>query len=218
MGGRRRGRFQRGFEWQRNRPRQQVQPPLAPAVNRVAEHGAAELGAVNPDLVRAAGLGVQFEPGQAPALAHHAPLCARGLARRVDHHAPTATPGAFQQPGIHDSLRLRRDAPDDRPIRLARRPARERRLGAQQRFPAERDHQAARRIGVEPVREPGAGLAPGEFAEPVLNAGAAARPGMDRQARRLVQDHELGGTHEDGRRHRARLTAAGPRRKHAHAR
>jgi len=61
---RRRRGLERRCERQGDGAGQEVQPALAAGIDRIAEHRAAEAHAMDPDLVRAAGLGMQLQPGK----------------------------------------------------------------------------------------------------------------------------------------------------------
>ena len=63
---------------------------------------------------------------------------------------------------------------------------------------AEGDHEAAGRVGVETVGEPGAGFAAGQEGKQVLDARAAAGAGVDGEAGRLVEDDEAVVGEQDG--------------------
>ena len=78
----------------------------------------------------------------------------------------------------------------DRPVGFLHRARGEQALGREQGGAAQRDHQAAGGASVQTMRQPWPVLAPRQQREPVLDAGAARRTGMDRQASGLVEHDE----------------------------
>ncbi len=109
-------------------------------------------GAMHPDLVRAAGRGrssSQVRPpdrGRAPAS-----RCA-AVPRRVGHHAPPRRSVAWRAAASPPARPLA--AAHHGPVGLAARPAANAACACVQRRPAQRHHQAAGRVGVQPMRQP----------------------------------------------------------------
>jgi hypothetical protein len=203
------------IERQLDRARQQMQRALPIAINRIAQQRAAEMGAMNPHLMRAPCPRIQLKPCDPLAAPTHPPLCHGGLATFIGHHAPAARTAAAQQLRLNDTGLRIRPAAHHRPIGLAYLPLGERRLCGHERGPAQRHDQATRRIRVQPVRQPRALPPPRETREQILHTRAPTRPGMNRQAGRLVEHNETGILKQDRQSiHRApRLTGRAGSRK-----
>ena len=207
----------RGVEREGYGAGEEVQPALPCPVDGVAEDGAAEGPAVDADLVGAAGSGAKGEPGEVVGAAEGLPFGLGGLSGGVGLHAPAGLAGDFQQGLVDEATFGCRGALDDGPVEFAGAALGEERLCGMQGGAAEGDDEASRGVGVEAVDEPGAVLAAGELGKPVLDRGAAAWPGVHRQARGFVQDDEALVLKQDVR-HWGRLTAAALHRKGLHAR
>ncbi len=112
------------------------------------------------------------------------------LALGVDRHVPAAAARLFAQRRLDAARRLGRDAGDDRPVDLLDLALREQPAEAAQRFRVAAEDKAPRSVAVEPV---GQGRRPrqaeAQQRQPVFEMRPAGRPGMHRDAGRLV-DHQ----------------------------
>src|SRR5579863_4095326 len=144
-------------------------------------------------LMGAARLRLEFEPGDrraAPlAAAPNAPVSERLLPVRIDLHPPAAPVVEAAERQIDRALFAVRTAGDDRPISLGDPPLLEQKPQCLQRLVVTAENEAARGLAVEPMRE----RRLSRQAEPqgvkiVLEARAALRAPMNRDARRLVED------------------------------
>jgi ELWxxDGT repeat protein len=152
---------------------------------------------VHAELMCPAGARPQFEPRAAIGPSEHPPLCQGMLPSRIDRHAPTGRIGDLQQRCVDGSAIGDRCGRHDRPIGLTN-PARgERGLCFEQRRPAKRDDEATGGVGVEAMGEPRAVTPARQTRECILDARAAVRAAMHRQARRLVQHDEAGILEQD---------------------
>src|SRR5271169_4625542 len=88
------------------------------AVEPIADHRAAGMRTVHADLVRAAGLGLQFEPGRVRAAAKHLVACDRFLPLVRHLHGPAASAVKLEQRPFEYAFISRRAAFDDGPIGL----------------------------------------------------------------------------------------------------
>ena len=167
-----------------------MQGRAARAIDRVAKQRAAQRGAVDADLVGSAGAGVEFQPGQSIGLAAQHPIGHRALACGGDDHAPTRAIGLLEQLGVDGAGFALGRARDDGPVGFLGMAGGEFGLRFMQGSTAQGDDQAAGGIGIQPMGEPRPVAAAGELGEAILDAGAAARAGMDRQAGGFVQHGE----------------------------
>ena len=135
-----------------------------------------------------------------------------GLAFGGGSHAPAGWGGYFSEWEVDEAAVGRRAVLDDGPVELVGAALGEKRLCGVQGGAAEGDDEAAGGVGVEAMDEPRAVFAAGELGEPVLDRGAAAWPGVHREAWRLVQDDEALVLKQDVW-HERRLTAAAAHRK-----
>ncbi len=152
---------------------------------------------MRPNLMRSPGARLNFQPRDAVTGAEDAPITDGRLPGRIDQHPPARFAAALDQWGLDPAGRLGRAPAHDGPVGFLDPPRRERRLRVQKRRPPQGNDEAAGRIGVQPVREPGTVLPPRQFRETILDAGAAARAGMHGQAGGLVENHEAGVLKQD---------------------
>ena len=102
---------------------------------------------------------------------------------------PTVPRGCFASADLDASLALARHARDDRPIHLLDPPLGEQRPEPPQRLLVPPEHENARRVAVEPVRQRRRLRQPeAQQREPVFEVRPAARPGMHRNPGRLVDN------------------------------
>ncbi len=219
----RRGRFDADriaarMERNRHRPRVQMkgrQPVLrGPAVDRIAEDRTAEGGEMDTKLVGAPGPGEELEPGESTVAAAHPVVGDRRPAGGIDPHPPAPAVGGDLGEGQGDASRLlRRGTADHRPVGLADAAAGEQPPETREGLAVTAEDQAAAGVAIEPVGE---GRRPrqteAQAVEIVLEIGAAAGSGVDRQPRRLVQDEDQPVTIEQARQQEIRGLSGGARR------
>ena len=206
----RRDRRDRGSQRQHDRPRQQLQPPIPAAVNRVPGYRASQRRAMHPDLMRPPRPRPQRQPTHPISRPQQPPLRHRALPRRVHDHPPAPGRRPLQQRRLHHPALSGRTPADHRPILLARHPTRERSLRRVQGRPPQRDHQAPGRVRIQPVRQPGPILPPRQQREETLHRNPAPRTRMDRQPRRLVENDDPPVLEQDRRHHTRQVRCAPP--------
>jgi hypothetical protein len=98
----------------------------------------------------------------------------------------------FQERGVEAAFVGAGVALDDGPVGFFGAMGGEFGLGGEEGRFFQGDDEAAGCVGIEPVGEPGAGVAAAQGGEGALDAGAAGGAGMDLQAGRLVEHDEAG--------------------------
>ena len=201
---------------QRQRAGQQMQAVPRRAIERVADYRPAHMRAMHPQLMRAAGLWCQCQPGSTIAAPEHLPERYRRLPVASHRHAPAASVGDFGEgggdfPDIFGGVTLHH-----RPIGLRHTSFGKRRLRGDQRLFAKSDQQTAGGVGIQSMHQPRTVAAFAEGGEKILNTLPTARPSMDLQPGRLVEHNIMRVRIEKGQvYHRGTLTAAPRRRKAA---
>lgn len=171
-----------------DRTRQQMQRLRSAAIDRVTQHRPAGQRAMRPHLVRASCARVQFQPRKALGSAENLPFGHSMPAFRVVHHAPTFARAAAVErhvghPGLSGGCPRHH-----RPIRLPCPALGKLALRGQQCGTPQRHDKAAARIRIQAMHQPWPILAARQQRKPIFHAATAARAGVNRKSRRLVQN------------------------------
>ena len=188
--------MRRAWRWSRRRVGDGRQQRFLAAVLAIAEDGAADLGAVDAELVGAAGARPKRQQsGTAGGAVHHPEMGERLLALLVIdlHGLAIARAGPLGERQVDRAFRPRRHADDHGPVELLGLAVAER-LGQPLRgLSGARDQQQAGRILVEPMDQPRPLLeAEAQRVEHAVDMPLGARTALHREAGRLVEgDHPV---------------------------
>lgn len=167
--------------------------PLRSAISDVAEHGTTQMRRMYANLMGAAGLWPELDPGDAVRLCQHAPVGPGRFAIVRDQHAPAFLGIDPANRRIDDASRLRRRALGQGPIDLADQPLAKQPAEALGAFWPTRQRQAARGVSIQPMGERRSVLRPEtQGVQSCFQVLPAAWASVNWQTGRLVDHHRHG--------------------------